>query len=174
MFTLSEKKNNRRFSKPLLNSLYRYAFSLCHNEAQAFDLVQICCEKILRVKEAEKQTKKYMLSVIRNSFIDQCRKEQLEFKTHQDLFPAYDVSECAQIIESLDAIIIDQQHVSIIMDKVSHRERELLYLWAVEGLTFQEIAYLTDQPRGTLLSKLSRLKKRLTRQFSYLFERVSE
>ena len=37
----------------------------------------------------------------------------------------------------------------------------MLYLWAVEEYTVDEIALLTETPRGTLLSRLHRLKKRV-------------
>ena len=43
-------------------------------------------------------------------------------------------------------------------------ERELLFLWAVEEYTIEEIAHMKQVPKGTLQSKLHRLKKRIKLQ----------
>lgn len=39
-------------------------------------------------------------------------------------------------------------------------ESEVLYYWAIEGMTTQEIADQIDVPRGTVLSRLYRIRKR--------------
>ena len=39
-------------------------------------------------------------------------------------------------------------------------EREILYYWAIEGMTAQEISRQIDTPRGTVLSRLYRLRKK--------------
>ena len=43
-------------------------------------------------------------------------------------------------------------------------ERELLFFWAVEGCTAQEIADRTDSPRGTVLSRIHRLRQKILSQ----------
>jgi RNA polymerase sigma factor (sigma-70 family) len=47
---------------------------------------------------------------------------------------------------------------------LSPAEREVLHLWAVEGYTVDEISQHTGTPRGTLLARLHRLRRRLAEQ----------
>ena len=70
--------------------------------------------------------------------------------------------------------MIDQQHIAIILKELAPKERELLFLWAVEGNTVQELADRTNTSRGTLLSRLSRLKKRLQQQYGYLIGQAAD
>jgi len=62
---------------------------------------------------------------------------------------------------SMDDVLIYQQDVQRLTENLSSEENELLYLWAVEEHTTEEIAKIYKQPKGTILSKLHRLKKRL-------------
>lgn len=160
------------FDKTLLNELYRYALSLTHDETQAYDLLQSCCEKTLHKKLNLEQQKPYMYKVIRNQFIDSYRRNKLELIIDSQA-NTEDRLEEQSTLQDLDQIMIDKQHVSIILDDLSSQDRELLYLWAVEGSTVQELAERTSTPRGTLLSRLSRLKKRLQQQYGYIREQVS-
>jgi len=160
------------FDKALLNDLYRYALSLAHDEQQAYDLLQSCCEKVLQKPGAMKQLKPYMLRMIRNQFIDQYRRTKLELVVDSELAQHTETEEQNSLLE-LEKIMIDKQHVALILQELSHQDRELLYLWAVEGRTVQELAQQTDTPRGTLLSRLHRLKNRLRQDYGHLIEQVS-
>ena len=153
------------FDKPLLNNLYRYALSLTHEPHQAYDLVQSCCEKTLRKPPANSALKPFMFRVIRNQFIDQYRRKKLELVVDSQS-DSLAVLEQQSSLQELDDIMIDKQHVAILLRELNPQERELLYLWAVEGVTMQELADQTNTPRGTILSRLNRLKKRLKQEFA--------
>ncbi|EPJ55277.1 MAG: ECF subfamily RNA polymerase sigma-24 factor [Osedax symbiont Rs2] len=160
------------FDKALLNDLFRYALSLAHDEQQAYDLLQSCCEKVLQKPVAMEQLKPYMFKVIRNQFIDQYRRTKLELVVDSELAQHTEIEEQNSLLE-LENIMIDKQHVALILQELSHQDRELLYLWAIEGRTVQELAESTDTPRGTLLSRLHRLKNRLRQDYGHLIEQVS-
>ncbi|MEM5528364.1 sigma-70 family RNA polymerase sigma factor [Gammaproteobacteria bacterium AS21] len=161
----------------LLNALYRYALALTHNEHNAYDLLQNSCEKVLSLKDrdvlqCQQKLKSYMCRMIKNDFIDQYRKHKLELVVNSNFF-AHDATE-HETTQALESLVIDQQHVAIILKELAPKERELLFLWAVEGNTVQELADSTNTPRGTLLSRLSRLKKRLKQQHSYLIGQAAD
>ncbi|EPJ44642.1 MAG: hypothetical protein OFPII_33540 [Osedax symbiont Rs1] len=160
------------FSKALLNDLYRYALSLTHDEHQAYDLLQSCCEKSLQKQLDTSQLKPYMLRIIRNLFIDQYRRKQLELVVDSGSSAVIELDE-QTTLQNLEDIVIDQQHVALVLAQLNHQDRELLYLWAVEGVTMQELAERTATPRGTLLSRLSRLKKRLQQEYGHIVGQVS-
>jgi RNA polymerase sigma-70 factor (ECF subfamily) len=142
-----------------LNRLYRYAWSLAKDDTLAFDLVQSTIEKVLRRNTIKIDNPvNYIMSGIRNEFIDHTRRSR-KFETlsiDESLF-----TQSYEVTPDLESILIDEQDVEWIIDRLNPLESELLYLWAVEEYTIDEIAAMQDTPRGTLLSRISRLKKRL-------------
>jgi len=141
--------------KDLLQSGYRYALSLTHDEPDAEDLVQ---EAWLRVygKKGKHISRPLLFTAIRNIYIDHYRRNKLV------VFESFDETEHSTI-----APLPDREVTTADLEKALHQlkpeERESLYLNAVEGYTTQEIADLTDRPRGTVLSMIHRSKQRLIR-----------
>ncbi|WP_231109569.1 RNA polymerase sigma factor, partial [Vibrio nigripulchritudo] len=173
MFGLFKRSAHPTLDKALLNQLYRYALSLCHDESQAHDLVQYSCEKVLTAKVEPTQIKPYMMKVIRHAFIDQYRRKQFELvKDDSEILET--IEKESDVLKSLEDIAIDEQHVDWILSRVTPHEREQLYLWAVEGMSVQEIAEMTDTPKGTLLSRLNRLRKRITTEFNHLQDQEAQ
>lgn len=154
----------RNFSKELLNTLYRYAYSLCQDADLAFDLVQSCCEKVLSHKKPIVNLKKYSMRVVRNTYIDHYRRNKLELIVDSELEDVYHLGG-DQILYDLENHMIDKQHSALLLNDMHDYEQELLFLWAVEGFTITEISRLLDIPRGTILARLARLKKRLVKKF---------
>ena len=148
------------FDNDELNRLYRFAFSLTNAEANAYDLLQSALTKYLKsntAKPSGDDRLRYMRTTIRNLFIDQYRKEQRH--PHQ-------------AIESVDALIsidmpgpedvlIESEQIVQILDGLNPSERDLLHLWALEEYTAREIAAQLDCPRGTVLSRIHRLRKKI-------------
>jgi len=146
-----------------LNQLYRYACSLTKDADNSYDLLQASIEKMLG-KDYQKIENKtaYLMRSIRNRYIDQKRRE--------NKFPLDSIEDEAQIFEvdeqiGLEELVIESEKVAELITYLSPMESELLYLWAVEEYTIDEIARLQNIPRGTLLSRLSRMKKRVKQQF---------
>lgn len=154
----------------LLNRLYRYAISLTGESDEAYDLVQQAVERYLRRPPGTIQSPpSYLMRSIRNAFFDQVRQRNLHLVVSEEL--QQDNPEMDDIHSPAD-LLVHQQDVAQLMRLINSRERELLYLWAVEEYTVQEIADMQGVPRGTLLSKLHRLKKRVREQLSLLDDGV--
>ena len=135
---------------PELNSLYRYAFSLTQDDDWAHDLVSFAIEKIL-LRPWVRKKHAYVRRTIRNKFYD-------EYKRSLRLEPIGDVE---LGLDSLEDIYIRKNELEVLLRSVDPRERELLYLWAVEEYSLEEIANLWDVPKGTLCSKIYRLRRKL-------------
>ncbi|MEH6454961.1 MAG: sigma-70 family RNA polymerase sigma factor [Cocleimonas sp.] len=150
--------------KEQLNQLYRFAISLTNNEDQSYDLLQSCVEKYLKVDASDIESPiAYLKRMIRNEFIDQTRKKRF----YQDVDPdALDrISDENSLNElTIEDVFVQQSEVAALLGTMQAEERELLYLWAVEEYTIAEIAEIKQVPRGTLLSKIHRLKKRVQLQ----------
>jgi len=69
-------------------------------------------------------------------------------------------------LESLEENLIQQEEVEHLLRDLKSNERELLYLWAVEGYTAQEISDLQGGGRGTWLSKIYRIKLKLRNKWA--------
>lgn len=149
------------FSSETYNQAYRYCLSLTHHEDDAFDLLQTSFEKFLKQKGKEMDNPKfYLFRIIRNQFIDLCRKNKTwkwnEYKEESNvaLFEK----------QMFDDILVTKDEVEHLLSNTSPDDRELLYLTAVEEYSVREIAELQDTSRGTLLSKLHRLKAKIRQQ----------
>lgn len=155
-------KNARFFDRSELQKLHRYGCALCINPDDAYDLLQYAIEKYLQKPDIGKFTEMphnsdlaYVRTIMRNRFIDQYRKSAR--------FPeeSYDDNSPMAIDEtSLEDIIIAEIELESIWQKLDTIEREILYYWAIEGMTAQEISRYIEVPRGTVLSRLYRLRKK--------------
>jgi len=161
------------FDQELLNSLFRYCSSLTNEPDSAYDLLQSSIEKYLKIEQKkakqEQSTpsnpKAYLFRIIRNTFIDQLRKQKGKIMEN---FEESDEGGYIknQEFQALDDLLIEREMLKDIIQHLKANERELLFLWAIEGYTIQEIADHMDVPRGTLLSQLHRLRKKIQAQFS--------
>lgn len=159
--------------KSSLNQLYRYALALTRDEDQAYDLLQSSIEKFLKIATDDiSQPMPYLKRSIRNDFIDQYRKQK-------KLCSLSSISEEDGVVleqdsPSLESLYIQQRDIEQLIDLLSPEESELLYLWAVEEYTIAEIAHLQNVPKGTLLSKMHRLKKRVKQAMNDIESRQLE
>ncbi|MDN5210529.1 RNA polymerase sigma factor [Fulvivirgaceae bacterium BMA12] len=134
----------------LLNRGYRYGFSLTNDEDQAFELLQ---NAYLKIRENNKPLiVPYLIRTIRNDYIDAKRKEKTKFKWFKNN-------------RSTSGAYIPANGVEPVLDRLltelKDREREILLLSVVEEYTAKEIGELLGMPRNTVLSILSRTKKKL-------------
>lgn len=154
------------FNQEILNRLYRYGYSLTNNEADAYDLLQDSITRLMEnsnIKVNADETIPYLRRMMRNKFIDQLRRDQ-----HFPLegLETIDTQVSVEDAETLEKIVIAQQTLDIIWEKMMPLERELLHLWAVEGFNAREIAEQLDVPRGTILSRIHRVRKKIDQVMS--------
>lgn len=142
-----------------LNRAYRYATALAGDRDLAMDLVHTSYLKYLkRPGRVAHEPLRYFLRVVRNTFLDQKRNEaRWKWDELEAVEDAVDLR-----AGGLDNVEINQDLVRQIWHRLSEPEREVLYLWAVEEYTMEEIAGLTDTPRGTLLARMHRLKRKFS------------
>lgn len=142
-----------------LNQLFRYAVALTNHEDDAFDFVQTGLEKYLASPRLIHSPMAYIRQAIKHQYIDHYRREQKFDHVSMD-----SVDE-VQIIEiegcSLEDVVIREDEFDKCIKVMTIEEREILFLSSIEGYTAKEIAEETGTPRGTVLSKLHRMKKRI-------------
>ena len=146
--------------KDQLNQLYRYSLSLTDHADDAYDLLHTALEKYLTKQNGmnESVSLPYIRRIIRNQYIDQWRRDK------KILFESLDGQEHATAIDTvaLDQMIINESVLHTMWNHLDSGEREILFFWAVEGYTAKEIGEELNMPRGTVLSKIYRLKRKIS------------
>ncbi|WP_299729293.1 sigma-70 family RNA polymerase sigma factor [uncultured Endozoicomonas sp.] len=143
--------------RALLNRLYRYAIALTRDSDEAFDLLQQSVERYLHRSDNHlREPSAYLMRTIRNQFFDQVRHQRMHLVVNEQLQQG---STELDDTPSPGDLLIHQQMVEGLIRLLDSHEQELLYLWAVEEYTAQEIANMRSQPWGTILSQLHRLKE---------------
>ncbi|QDT41881.1 ECF RNA polymerase sigma factor SigE [Gimesia alba] len=151
-------ENQRSDDRQLIQSGYRYAVSLSHNRHDAEDLIQQACLKVLS-QRGTLVGKSYLFAAIRNLFYDSLRKRQ---RIENEPLSSESVADTAT---SHTNIVEQKIDLAEILSCLRVEEREVLFLQVVEGYTAQEISTLTQQPRGTVLSLLSRARQRIQQRY---------
>jgi len=158
------------FTDEHLQQFYRYGISLSQNEAQAYDLLQDALESYLKsppVNDAASMG--YIRSIMRNRYIDQYR--------HRNRFPEEGLDNIEETLgidaRLLEDIVVTAQQLDEVWQQLSTSEREIIFLWAVEDMSANDIANELDMPRGSVLSKIYRLRNRMNDNASAANEEVA-
>lgn len=95
----------------------------------------------------------YLRQVARNRFYDGYRRGvsvPFESLDEPDLIVSAE--------RDLEALLADEQILKMVWTKLSSDEREVIFLWSVEGYSASEIALNLGLPRNTVLSRMRRVK----------------
>ncbi len=141
----------------LLQSGFRYAMSLTHDTHQAEDVLQDAWLAVMQADGPHSRT--YLFSAIRSRFLNSHRREKLVLIVSLEELDgiAHDACNDEGLQEINDELLVRA------IGELRSVEREVLFLMVVEGYTAQEVADLTDRPRGTVLSLLHRGKRKIRR-----------
>ncbi len=162
---------------PHLDTMYRVALRLAGDEAQAEDLVQETMLKAFRSWHQYRpgtNVRAWLLTILRHTFINEYRKRrkvaaELDISEVEawTVFP--EVQEVDPEGRFFDQIV--DEEVLRAIDALPDEFRETLTLSDVEGLTYAEIAEITEVPVGTVKSRLFRARQALQRQlYDYAVE----
>ena len=140
-----------------LQQAYRYAMSLSNDHDIAKDIVHSAYIKLLESNDNIHNSQGYLLRCIRNKFIDQKR-----FDNRWVMVPEENQDNTCDIgFDTLESTTVNQKLLQTLWKELNPLERELLYLWAIEEYTIDEISELTGTSRGTLLSRIHRVRKKV-------------
>jgi RNA polymerase sigma-70 factor (ECF subfamily) len=158
---------------PLRDLLYRHAFRMSHNHADAEDLVQ---ETVLRAYahfdsfRSGTKLNAWLLRIMTNTYINGYRQKRrrpvqysTEHLTDQDLTEA-NARSAASALRSAEDHALDllpDNDIKAAMQALPAQFREVVYYADVEGFRYKEIAALTNAPRGTVMSRLHRGRQQL-------------
>ena len=158
-------------------ALWRAARRLTRDRITAEDLVQETYLRALRARHAFRLRdfgmRPWLLRILRNLYLSHrasdARRPAAVPGEHLDCLPAAaerSMPFCCNGVPSLAVLDeMDQELASAIRDLPSTHQAVLM-LWAVEGLTYHEVATAVKAPAGTVMSRLHRARGRLSRRLS--------
>ena len=158
---------------PLRDLLYRHAFRMSKNHADAEDLVQ---ETVMRAYahfdsfRSGTNLKAWLVRILTNAFINSYRKKRrqptqysIEHLTDQYLTEANARSTTSELRSAEDHALdlLPDNDIKAVMQALPGQFREVVYYADVEGLRYKDIAALTNTPHGTVMSRLHRGRRQL-------------
>ena len=143
------------------NRLYRIAFSWCHDEALSDDLTQETLTKALKKLASLKDPEAlncWLYGILANCWRDHFRRD----REHDN------IDNCEFTIDETPETQYDRQFITdSILAAVADlpiTQRQTLTLVDLEGFSYAEVAEILQSPIGTVMSRLCRARKTLTRQ----------
>jgi RNA polymerase sigma-70 factor (ECF subfamily) len=126
-------------------SLYRYAVMVLADPAAAADVVQTVFVSLLRRHGSPEFDERYLRRATRNECFTALRKRRRDV-----------LASAAPILESIEGQR-DRPDERMALEKALRdlpaEQREVVHLKAFEGMTFEEIAALTDESINTVASR---------------------
>jgi RNA polymerase sigma-70 factor (ECF subfamily) len=139
-------------------SLYRYASMVLADPAGAADVIQTVFVALLRRRLAPEFDERYLRRAVRNECFSALRKRQCDA-----------LAGALPMLEAVDPAS-DRPDERLAIEQALHElppdQREVVHLKVFEGMTFQEIADLTDESINTIASRyryaIEKLRAHLT------------
>ena len=151
---------------PHLDAAYTLARYLTRNEHDAEDVVQDACLRALKYFEGfrgEEATsaRAWLLAIVRNTAFSSRRRERpdavvLQFDEAQHSDAVADEHPEAEVLRSAA-----KESLGRALDRLAPEFREVIVLRELEGLSYKEISDVAGVPVGTVMSRLSRARRRL-------------
>ena len=151
-----------RLALAQMDAVDRMARSLTRNRTEADDLVQ---ETFLRAFKARETFDlkafgigPWMLRILHNLYISRVRREQKQPKAVE----AYELEDAAGgSSDPIPSLELTDDRLEAALEQLTPDLRSILILWAVDELSYKEIAAVLEVPIGTVMSRLHRARRRL-------------
>lgn len=152
-----------------LDTVYRFARRLARDVHRAQDLVQETYVRALRARNTfdlqEFGIRPWLLRILYNLHLSRAQREGRQpvaiADEHLEAAESRDTTALPVGFNSFEGM--DQQLVRAV-ENLPDEYREALLLWAMEDLSYKEIAEALDLPMGTVMSRLHRARQRLSEQ----------
>ena len=148
---------------PHLDAAFNYARWLTKNDADAEDVLQDAAIRALRFLPSLRNddARAWLLAIVRNTWFGRLAKQGDAGRV-----TTYEETMDDRRDDSLgpEALVLQRQTVEQVQSAVESLPvdfREVIVLRELEGLSYKEISDVAGVPVGTVMSRLSRARKRL-------------
>jgi RNA polymerase sigma factor (sigma-70 family) len=147
--------------EPIIPALRRHARALLRDRSTADDLVQDCLELAIgrwHQRRVDGNPRAWVFAIFHNLF--RTRLRRMARRPHHVAIE--DTDEAALAVDAAQDQRVHYQDVMDALAKLSEEHRSVLLLVTVEDLSYEETAKVLDVPIGTVMSRLSRARARLS------------
>ena len=140
-------------------ALRRYARMLTGDTWAADDLVQDTLERACnkwRLWAADSDLRAWLFTIMHNLFANQTRRATRNQSSH-----TVDIDDVAHELVAPDAGLGQALDLQNCLLRLPPDQRTVLLLISVEDLSYQQVAQIVGVPIGTVMSRLSRARRRL-------------
>ena len=159
---------------PLREALYRHALRMCHNHADAEDLVQDTMVKAysnFHTFAPDSNLKAWLYRIQTNTYINAYRRTKrepvlysMEGITDGELAAHARRTSTGYLSAEDEALAaLPDTEIMAAMQSLPEQFRTVVYYADVEGFRYREIAEIMGTPHGTVMSRLSRGRQHLRR-----------
>ena len=159
-----------RLALEQMDTVYRVARRLARREDRAEDLVQETYLRALRAKDtfnlAEYGIRPWLLRILYNLHVSRGQRDGRQPVAMDD-----EHLQMADRGSDADALPIDptsfegmDQRLVRAIESLPPDYQAVMLMWAVEELSYKEMAHVLDVPIGTVMSRLHRARQRLSDQ----------
>jgi len=143
-------------------AVYRYAFRLTGNAADAEDLVQqvflTAQEKLDQIRQPDR-ARSWLYTVLRRSFLRGRQRRQPELAANLEL-------QMEHVPDEFREPEIDREALQAALNELPSEFRIVVVMFYFEFCSYKEIAAKLELPMGTVMSRLSRAKSFLRARLS--------
>jgi len=156
---------------PHLDAAYNLARWLTRNEHDAQDVVQDSFLRAFRFFDGfhGSNSRSWLLSIVRNasySWLQKNRKHELTTVFDEELHGPEAIASDPPTLVLGD---VDKEIVRQAIEELPAEFREVTILRELEGMSYKEVAEITDVPIGTVMSRLARARKQLQKRLTERF-----
>ena len=173
---MEEHTSDRNFENsvlPHLDAAYNLARWLTRNDQDAEDAVQEACLRAFRFFGSFRggDARNWLLKIVRNTCYTHLRNNG-----PRELATTFDEEIHSENSGSLNPEMLlmrggDSQLLRQALEELPLKFREVLVLRELEGLSYSEIAEVSNIPQGTVMSSLSRARERLRQSLNCLLNK---
>ena len=172
---LEEQDKQARFEEtimPHLDAAYNLARWLTRNEHDAEDVAQDAVLRAFKFFDGFRggNSRAWLLSIVRNTaytWLQKNRKHEIATVFSEE---EHDVEDLAANPEVLLLRKADHEEIMRAVEQLPVEFREVIILRELEGMSYKEIAEMSDVPIGTVMSRLARARKQLQQSLGQRLE----
>lgn len=152
----------------LRGSIYGFAYRMLKETSLAEDVTQEAFMFLLnnphRFDSTRGELLPFLCGVARNKIIQHLRKHSTKFEFYEEDLTKFDELDFAR--NPLEVLLKEELNEKIeeIIDNLPPTQREVLILREIEGLSYSEIADITDAELGQVKIRLHRARKSLANE----------
>lgn len=145
--------------------VFRVAKKILISKEEAEDATQEVILKLWNMEESKRKSFKnleaYTITMAKNHCLDRIKSKQAQVLSLNEQFQSQPSPSLQKQIE----VSNEMEWVVKLVDQLPERERMILQLREIEQYEFDQIASLMEIPEGTVRVYLSRIRKKIKKQF---------